>query len=81
MRLFFKTVSYEQLALSHDLSHLVVFLEKKLDSKKMASLLPGVSVGTGKFCRKGKVVCKSQQPAKFAGFSARFRRLLSLLHE
>ena len=27
------------------------------------------------------VVYKSQQPAKFAGFSARFRRLLSLLHE
>ena len=24
---------------------------------------------------------KGQQPAKFAGFSARFRRLLSLLHE
>ena len=29
----------------------------------------------------GRVVNKSRQPAKFAGFSARFRRLLSLLHE
>ena len=28
-----------------------------------------------------RVVYKSRQPAKFAGFSARFRRLLSLLHE
>ena len=28
-----------------------------------------------------RVVYKSQQPAKFAGFSARFHRLLSLLHE
>ena len=29
----------------------------------------------------GRVVYKSRQPANFAGFSARFRRLLSLLHE
>ena len=29
----------------------------------------------------GRVVYKGRQPAKFAGFSARFRRLLSLLHE
>ena len=28
-----------------------------------------------------RVVFKSQQPAKCAGFSARFRQLLSLLHE
>ena len=28
-----------------------------------------------------RVVYKSRQPAKFAGFSARFCRLLSLLHE
>ena len=28
-----------------------------------------------------RVVYKSRQPAKFAGFSARFRRLLLLLHE
>ena len=28
-----------------------------------------------------RVVYKSRQPAKFAGFSARFRRLLSLLHK
>ena len=28
-----------------------------------------------------RVVYKSRRPAKFAGFSARFRRLLSLLHE
>ena len=28
-----------------------------------------------------RVVYKSWQPAKFAGFSARFRRLLSLLYE
>ena len=28
-----------------------------------------------------RVVYKSRQPANFAGFSARFRRLLSLLHE
>ena len=28
-----------------------------------------------------RVVYKSRQSAKFAGFSARFRRLLSLLHE
>ena len=28
-----------------------------------------------------RVACKSRQPAKFAGFSARFRRLLSLLPE
>ena len=31
--------------------------------------------------RQRMVVYKSRQPAKFAGFSARFRRLLSLLHE
>ena len=31
--------------------------------------------------RLGRVVYKSRQPAKFAGFSAMFRRLLSLLHE
>ena len=30
---------------------------------------------------KSRVVYKSWQLAKFAGFSARFRRLLSLLHE
>ena len=30
---------------------------------------------------RGRVVYKSRQPAKFAGFSARFRRLLSLLQE
>ena len=30
---------------------------------------------------KYRVVYKSQQPVKFAGFSARLRRLLSLLHE
>jgi len=28
-----------------------------------------------------RVAYKSRQPAKFAGFSARFRQLLSLLHE
>ena len=28
-----------------------------------------------------RVVYKSRQPAKFAGFSARFRWLLSLLHK
>ena len=28
-----------------------------------------------------RVVYKSRQPVKFTGFSARFRRLLSLLHE
>ena len=32
------------------------------------------------FCQDFSVVYKSQQSAKFAGFSARFRRLLSLLH-
>ena len=31
--------------------------------------------------RLGRVVYKSRQLAKFAGFSAMFRRLLSLLHE
>ena len=30
---------------------------------------------------KTRVVYKSRQPVKFAGFSARFRRLLSLLRE
>ena len=28
---------------------------------------------------RGRVVYKSRQPAKFAGYSAKFRRLLSLL--
>ena len=38
-------------------------------------------VGRHVYDNKGRVVYKSRQPAKFAGFSARFRRLLSLLHE
>jgi len=37
-------------------------------------------------CELGREICnrvvyKSRQPAKFAGFSVRFRRLISLLHE
>ena len=36
---------------------------------------------SGKILYSLRVVYKSPQPAKFAGFSAKFRRLLSLLHE
>ena len=50
---------------------------------KMTHYAP-LCVKTADNCNKTatlRVVYKSRQPAKFAGFSARFRRLLSLLHE
>jgi len=49
------------------------------DSKGEWSEMVRACVEEGWWTR--RVVYKSRQPAKFAGFSARFRRLLSLLHE
>ena len=58
---------------------MVNFLNHKLCICAPNYLLRSEQVAT--VANNNRVVYKSRQLAKFAGFSARFRRLLSLLHE
>jgi len=43
--------------------------------------VPEINKALDNFALDVRVVYKSRQPAKFAGFSTSFRQLLSLLHE
>ena len=51
------------------------------NQKAHAQLIPVLCRAFQQKTGKSRVVYKSRQPAKFAGFSVRFRRLLSLFEE